>query len=501
MDHTLSQAYVYLVTFLKFSHETNFNYTSKFLKKVKDLVRLDIFLLTLKQNHDRFQDDISKSLLKGFLVEYEIASKIHAKYQYLFNLLSEVKNNRSDELEKCFWLIIIYLKQVILNKNNKTIDILLLIVSVLLKCISKFPLSKGIIYNEDNESGECTSYSKLMTMMLKNLAFSDNDSNREVIEGYISLVSREFEKLGLNEFLNITAGENSLEEMEMEKLVNQRVIIRMMNEYENTLGNTQFNECLLLSFVLSDKSPVKGVGNFYLDKPMQNELIRQKLDFSEQSKNVSCPHGNLEELKVKQVPASPMTSYMFNAPNKSTTNYQQISSSPFGGANNFQMFTPITRVVSMNKWICQYTKNFQPKYLHTFYGEENQNILPILCKKINDFAMKVFDLLTRYSVKLRNKPEDLNLLCFKLIEGLLKKNQATFKVETPQLKLIIEKEEFLKAIVTIAFEIVLYVENIQDIFFYKITQAIQLDVFILLKVINPIMTFDLMNVSINLLFI
>lgn len=448
--------------------------------------------MKLKQNHDKIQDEQTKSVLKAFIVEYEIASKIHAKYQYLFNLLFEVKSRRSEEIEKAFWIIIMHMKQLILSKNSKTVEVLLLIISVLLRSLKKFPVSKGILYNDSDCDGP-SSYNRLLSMMLKNLAFAENSANKESIEGYILQAGRELEKLDLKEFLDFE-NTGSDEDEERETLINHRVIIRMMREYEMKLGSTQFNECLLLNVVQSDKSPIKCVDVSNPMELLKNPLIRQKLEFTDLSINAKLPFFKDDKVEDSK-PVNKSNISMDFVPHPQPINPH--INSPIGMTNNFQAYTPITRVVNMSKWVLQYINNFNPKNIESVLTSEGCSFgISEITKKIDEFSAKMFELIRRYSVRLLIKPQDFNSLCLKLIDGLIKKNQLAFKLDASMLKQIIQIDIFLKAIVTIGFEIVLYVENTQDIFFYKIAECIQLDVFHLLKIINPIMTFDLMNVRV-----
>jgi hypothetical protein len=245
--------------------------------------------------------------------------------------------------------------------------------------------------------------------------------------------------------------------------------------------------------------------------------------------------------------------------------------SPIGATrgSSYELLTPFTRVISINKWIHQYIKLYKKENILKFIEYPNENSIDSLnlsskkslfespksvnrefkdekvknsiytqltddldknirlvygiIKEFPDLSSSINDL----NKDKPSKKDEILTLCLKLIEGLFKKNSHVFKenlsvynsifilntnnkdnknyntndsIDSNFLMIdifqkIISCEEFLKCVIICALEIILFIDNIQEVFFFKIAEKLNLDVFYLLKIINPIMTFDLINVS------
>lgn len=149
-----------------------------------------------------------------------------------------------------------------------------------------------------------------------------------------------------------------------------------------------------------------------------------------------------------------------------------------------------------------------------------------LQKKILYFINKISsELLFSTLTITEEKKNNISRLVFRIIDGLFKKNFSCFtenldfyyslldnenKTKTKKnvvslLLNIINNEEFIKCVLVCAFEVFLYIENVQEVFFIRMCEYLKIDVFVLMKIMNPFVTFDLMSVSqiiiINIIYI
>jgi hypothetical protein len=81
-------------------------------------------------------------------------------------------------------------------------------------------------------------------------------------------------------------------------------------------------------------------------------------------------------------------------------------------------------------------------------------------------------------------------LAQKIILGLLQRENNNFPIEIVQKYL--DNKEFLKAIIITSVEIVLFIANVEEISFYKLTNRLKLDIYDFWKIINPFIHFDIL---------
>ena len=473
----------HFLAFMKLSKEINHNYLLSYIKLLqKSGVKIELIVMILK-NH--FIQSISKinfdkDLLLNFIREYELTCKIFSKFELIFDILNQVKDEKTESLKYLFWLLFICLKR---NQKN-LIDILILMISMYLKYLKLFSVG----FNLSDEEYQSV-YNKYRKNMLSIFSFSDNNESHEKLSNMTSYISREIVKLKVdikfpnlnNENLNSTnyfSKENSL-------LISiQHTYTILLNDYEFSLKPSSFDESIVLSNLQSDRSPVKTCSFNFI--PLNtNETSFRKLNFKTFEENSS-------EFATNCTPTL-----------KVIENRNEMASPNALGTNAYQMLTPFTRVVSLNKWVTQYIKTFNEEFLSSL----GINLLETKAS-INFILDKVYELILKYDVKTQTSREEAVILCLKLIDGVFKKNFSTFNNHLIKIYLtntnrsigikdilleIINNQEFLKSIVFCTYEMIFYIENINDIYFFKIAEKIELEVYSLLKIINPVITFDLMN--------
>lgn len=95
-----------------------------------------------------------------------------------------------------------------------------------------------------------------------------------------------------------------------------------------------------------------------------------------------------------------------------------------------------------------------------------------------------------YLVRITVKPADIKTLTLRIIYGLLQRDEKRFNREI--VSEVLKNKNFVKAAFIVSIEIVLFIGNVEEISFYKLTEAIGLDLYEFWKIINPFTHFDLM---------
>ncbi len=157
--------------------------------------------------------------------------------------------------------------------------------------------------------------------------------------------------------------------------------------------------------------------------------------------------------------------------------------------NNLVSMTPFTRVVTLKQWAKNYIADYEPNFVLNLQEkycpqyEYNKNLKPI-SKYINNILTDKFEkLISFYKVKLFTNIEERTKLCLKFIQNLIQKDENIFNEEF--CSMLLYNEIFAKAMIAISFEIVLFIEDIEEIPFNKIYESIDLDIYDFWKIINP----------------
>jgi hypothetical protein len=168
--------------------------------------------------------------------------------------------------------------------------------------------------------------------------------------------------------------------------------------------------------------------------------------------------------------------------------------------------TPCTRVIVMDKWVKDYIKNWDNEKLIKFENLIFQNSLekinlnldnnfnkpsvlhiqPIISENLS-LIQKLFE--TYRITNLITKFEEIEKLILKIIFSLLSRDERIFgpKIAAHVLKNV----NFIKSVLVVAVEIILFIENVELICFYKLANAIKLDLYEFWKILNPFIRVDL----------
>ena len=262
----------FLLSFIKISNQLKFNYTSHFLKLNSDsnhskidfiLLKMKDFIINIlrkKENEDKVYNREFNINLRNFVTDYLLSEKIFTKYEYVFNILYEIKDVKSDKIKKILWLLFIKIRIAVLGKSRSLIETILLMISIFLKFINYFPTeqifknlekdekknnqknsqnniknSNNItnnktcefsspsfleseekenvnnfnVYNQPNnqksvlkkENLNVDKFRIFRKLLLNNLSLTDDDETNDKIRGFTTLINKEIEKLKLSDLL------------------------------------------------------------------------------------------------------------------------------------------------------------------------------------------------------------------------------------------------------------------------------------------------------------
>jgi len=163
--------------------------------------------------------------------------------------------------------------------------------------------------------------------------------------------------------------------------------------------------------------------------------------------------------------------------------------------------TPCSRVMFMDRWVKDYIKDFKMEKLERYENLYKSSLerfqLQLNTQEnlmdVNSFMSynldKIQKLFSFYKVRVVTQIEEIKFLSFKLLCGLIKRDERKFKSEF--ISRILSNQNFLKSALIVAVEIVLFIENVEEISFYKLADMLELDLYELWKIINPFLNFDL----------
>lgn len=159
---------------------------------------------------------------------------------------------------------------------------------------------------------------------------------------------------------------------------------------------------------------------------------------------------------------------------------------PVPGRLDYIQMTPIKRSIEMDNWLITYSKDWSPSNLGKFLDEcKNQDIF---FKTIEKSFNSIFEKIKIYCIKVITSRETIESLCKKIITQLLLREEKRL-TKSLAVKLL-SNENFLKATVAAAFELVFFIENCIELNFLEIIKFIGLDLYEFWKIINPTYKFD-----------
>jgi hypothetical protein len=97
---------------------------------------------------------------------------------------------------------------------------------------------------------------------------------------------------------------------------------------------------------------------------------------------------------------------------------------------------------------------------------------------------KVEKLFNTYKVRITITKNDILKLTSKLIKELFHRDDKNFPKNI--LSTLLDDKVFLKSVLIVAVEIVLFIGNVEELCFYKLAEAIELDLYDFWKILNPI---------------
>ena len=358
-----------------------------------------------------------------------------------------VDTQHTSKVKQLIWAIFIYLRCKLLKLSTNFLEKLHLLFKVFTVIINKvplmyFPSSLGInamnkceviqakLSEKTQTNMHSFNYEPIIQSLPSDLVFNENKIDIDAITIHIE----KFYSLYATEYLN---------------------------------RDIMFDERILLSDLFkTDSSPVK----MSLFSNMKDNLKCAKCLFFEPqigAKSISSNDGN------------PFKFFLANTP--STIVSPNVNQTPID-------MTPCTRAVSLNNWAKTYIANFDGKHILQLQDKYvpaysyNPSLKPVDMYIKSQF--QIFEKqLNVYKFRIITTFPDIEKMCLKLITLLFQKDLMIFTEEF--VAMLLYNEEFIKAMIAISIEIILFVEDIQEISFYKIPELLGVDVYDLWKVLNP----------------
>jgi hypothetical protein len=97
---------------------------------------------------------------------------------------------------------------------------------------------------------------------------------------------------------------------------------------------------------------------------------------------------------------------------------------------------------------------------------------------------KIEKLFNTYKVRITITKNDMLKLASKLIKELFHRDDKNFPKQI--LSRLLDNKDFLKSVLIVAVEVVLFIGNVEELCFYKLAEAIELDLYEFWKILNPI---------------
>jgi hypothetical protein len=286
--------------------------------------------------------------------------------------------------------------------------------------------------------------------------------------------------------LNLT-NENKI--LEISKIFNQL--------YENYLKFNHFDERIfLMEKNNSDSSPMKLTPYKYkksnsFDYPLSCGVIKKPNAFR-------SLFGVKENTNSSNIMNLNMNLSSYNNTNNLNNNFgnTNLKETPQKISSYLDSLTPCSRVIYMDKWVKDYITGWNGELLLNYnkiivnsdsgLGENNKNLINEL---ISQIFPKFSQMLTKNKTSIVTSFKDIQTLCEKIIYKLLIREETKFKKDF--VGKLLYNENFIKSAIVLSMEIVLFIENIEEIVFYKLAEEAKLDLYDFWKIINPFLLFDL----------
>ena len=381
---------------------------------------------------NKLRNDDNFKVAAKVIDEFNQSKAYHKKLNELFGLFFENVDTMF-RIKKLIWAVFIYLRCKLLFISNNFLERLHLFYKVTTLIITKVP---SIYFPSSLKITDENKKEIVQTII-------ENKTKTEVKSFDYSLISNELPK-------NLDLS-NSAEV--------QKQIDYFYKAYEEDyLQNKDiFDERILLCDIFkTDSSPMKANGYTTVSKPLP--CARQLFSNGKEEKNI-FPYPQSVNLDCK------------------------MNGTPVD-------MTPCTRAVSLENWAKNFISNFDPKvvidlqekYKPTLYNT-NPEVKPI-DKYIRKLLVTFDYQLTQHTTRIITTFEDITKMCLKFIYTLLQKDLMIFTEEF--CAMLLYNEDYIKAIVAISMEIILFIEDIEEITFNRIPEFLGLDVYDLWKIMNPI---------------
>ena len=292
-----------------------------------------------------------------------------------------------------------------------------------------------------------------------------------------------------------------------EKVQEKLKIITHIENNDFQINNFSIeNESLLTNLIidLNKIEEIDRIKNIYFEK-YENEFLKNKTIFDErififeefrktfspEKHKVNNTKFNLSNISKKRLFEDDK---MFSEP-------KSINKSFVADKDLYEAMTPYSRIQTSRSWLLKYISDFdintiinlQKDYLPKNYKKE---LVPIN-EYVKSFYSNFISLANKKENNIFINIDDYCKLCLKFICVLFSFNNYVFTEQFNSLLLFNEK--FLKAIIAITFEIILFVETIEKISFIDLYESLGVDIYDIWKIINPMFNYDNINTNIPIL--
>lgn len=292
-----------------------------------------------------------------------------------------------------------------------------------------------------------------------------------------------------------------------EKVQEKLKIITHIENNDFQINNFSIeNESLLTNLIidLNKIEEIDRIKNIYFEK-YENEFLKNKTIFDErififeefrktfspEKHKVNNTKFNLSNISKKRLFEDDK---MFSEP-------KSINKSFVADKDLYEAMTPYSRIQTSRSWLLKYISDFdintiinlQKDYLPKNYKKE---LVPIN-EYVKSFYSNFISLANKKENNIFINIDDYCKLCLKFICVLFSFNNYVFTEQFNSLLLFNEK--FLKAIIAITFEIILFVETIEKISFIDLYESLGVDIYDIWKIINPMFNYDNLNTNIPIL--
>ena len=295
-----------------------------------------------------------------------------------------------------------------------------------------------------------------------------------------------------------------------EKIQEKLKIITHIENNDFQINNFSIeNETLLTNLIidLNEIEEIERIKNIYFEK-YENEFLKNKITFDERififedlRKTFSPEKHKVNNTKFNLVNITCRRRLFEDDKVMNDSKSFQSSKSVVADKDLYEAMTPYSRIQTSRSWLLKYISDFnvntiinlQKKYLPENYKKD---LVPIN-EYVKSFYSNFISLANKKDNNILINIEDYCKLCLKFIYILFFFNNYVFTEHFNALLLFNEK--FLKAIIAITFEIILFVETIEKISFIDLYESLGVDIYDIWKIINPMFNYDNINTNIPIL--